>query len=357
MKKKFLKKFSLVILIVFAAFLVFSRVNHIIKLNQEAKILENYGVGNSITIESKKLNMFSYGNLSSKETVVFMHGLGIGDTTISTRPMLDEFTEDYNVCILDRYGNGMSDDSSDIQSVDNIINEYRTALNYNGNKAPYVLIAHSISGIYATYWAQKYPEEIKSIIYLDADPAKCFVEEGEPNKITLFISKIGANVASLGLQRFCLGEEFIIGEDENKNFSQKQKRLRTYLIYKNTYSEATHSEFKSYYKNAKCVFEQKAKINIPKLHIVADNMSGDYYDKVYSKQLDERFKGKTEEIEAYLVNQKKLMAKKIEYMNEEKSSVTRISGPHCIYEYKPKEVANIILAFLETDGKGKYAEK
>ncbi|CAI6223519.1 hypothetical protein NRS6120_01350 [Bacillus subtilis] len=37
----------------------------------------------------------------------------------------------------------------------------------SGNKPPYILMPHLISGIEAMYWAQKYPKEIKAIIAMD----------------------------------------------------------------------------------------------------------------------------------------------------------------------------------------------
>ena len=37
----------------------------------------------------------------------------------------------------------------------------------SGNKPPYILVPHSLSGIEAIYWAQKYPSEVKGIIALD----------------------------------------------------------------------------------------------------------------------------------------------------------------------------------------------
>lgn len=57
--------------------------------------------------------------------------------------------------------------TDDDRTVENITEELRTALSAADIKAPYVLIPHSISGIYATYYANTYPQEVKAIIGID----------------------------------------------------------------------------------------------------------------------------------------------------------------------------------------------
>ena len=80
----------------------------------------------------------------------------MGDTTITANRMLAKLEETHNIFLMDRYGNGLSDDCYEAQTVDVIVDLYRSVLQQTGQKAPYILIAHSISGIYATYWAQQH---------------------------------------------------------------------------------------------------------------------------------------------------------------------------------------------------------
>lgn len=41
------------------------------------------------------------------------------------------------------------------------------ALDKAGIQDPYVLCPHSLSGLEALYWAQKYPDEVEAIVGLD----------------------------------------------------------------------------------------------------------------------------------------------------------------------------------------------
>jgi len=47
------------------------------------------------------------------------------------------------------------------------LEETRACLKLAGVDGPYLLVPHSLSGLEALYWAQKYPHEVKAIIGLD----------------------------------------------------------------------------------------------------------------------------------------------------------------------------------------------
>jgi pimeloyl-ACP methyl ester carboxylesterase len=40
---------------------------------------------------------------------------------------------------------------------------------------------HSISGMYAMYWIEKYPDEVESMIALDITPPKTYLESPQNN--------------------------------------------------------------------------------------------------------------------------------------------------------------------------------
>ena len=348
MKKKKSKKVCVGIVIAIAIILMISKINHEIRLKQETKVLQQYDVGEQIDINRKKINIYTAGNSSADNTIVYMHGLGMGDTTITARPMLEQLEDNFKISIIDRYGNGMSDDTNDKQTVRKIIEEYRNALKNINQEAPYILIAHSISGIYATYWAQNYPNEIKAIIYLDADPVECFVEEGKVDLLTLFLSKVEYLASSLGLQRLFVSDSMLIGKVENQIFEDEQNTMRKYLLYQHTYSKATCSEMELYYENAKTVLDGDMNFNIPQLYIVANDVEGEYYEEVYKELLENQFNGDKEKIGNKVDRRKRIINDKISYMNRRSNiDVVELSGPHCIYEYNPSKVSSVINEYLD----------
>jgi pimeloyl-ACP methyl ester carboxylesterase len=62
---------------------------------------------------------------------------------------------------------GWSDLTDKERTVENIVGEIRMALKEANIEGPYILMPHSISGIYILYYANQYPSEVKAIIGID----------------------------------------------------------------------------------------------------------------------------------------------------------------------------------------------
>lgn len=307
-----------------------------------------YRNGKVINVKNGRIHAVIKETPEAEDTIVFLHGLGMGDTTITANRMFEKLEETHNIFLMDRYGNGLSDDSGEKQTVDVVVDSYRSALQQTGQKAPYILIAHSISGICATYWTQHHPEEIKAVIYLDADPVECYVQEGKIDRISLLIGKSEAVLADMGLQRFFISDETLLGDIEHQVFTEEENLLRTYLMYHNTASKATCSEMEWYYENAQTVLEEDTDLQVPQLYLVANNVQGEYYDEVYANMLYERCNGDEEQIREEINARLQLIEEKKGYRSEEKNiKIVEISGPHCLYEYDPESIIKEITSFME----------
>ena len=346
--KKVLRKIIKVIVIGFVILVIGSKINHEIRLVYESKELQQLEASELVKINNSNIHTRIKENSSAEDTIVFLHGLGMGDTTITAEPMIMELGEKHNLFVMDRYGNGLSDDSNEPQTVDNIVNLYRSVLKRTSQKAPYMLVAHSISGIYATYWAQQYPEEVKAVIYLDADPVECYIQEGKIDKLSLFVGKCQYLLSNMGLQRIFTSEETLIGQVGSQVFTEEQNRNRKQLIYHNTFSKATYSEMELFYENAQKVFEGGIDLPMPQLYIIANNVKGEYYDEIYANTLYECYHGNIEKIEEKISSRKQIIDEKKGYMsNRGNMRIVEISGPHCLYEYNPQGVAKEISDFFE----------
>ncbi|MBO2533307.1 MAG: hypothetical protein CW342_10555 [Thermoactinomycetaceae bacterium] len=53
------------------------------------------------------------------------------------------------------------------QTVENIVQEIRHALKEADIQGPYILMPHSISGVYSMYYANTYPDEVKAVMGID----------------------------------------------------------------------------------------------------------------------------------------------------------------------------------------------
>lgn len=83
------------------------------------------------------------------------------------RPLYRRLSPYYRCVVVEKAGYGYSEISAKSRRLDVMLEETRRALILAGERGPYVLLPHSMSGLEAIYWAQKYPQEIKAIIGLD----------------------------------------------------------------------------------------------------------------------------------------------------------------------------------------------
>ncbi|OPY61681.1 MAG: putative aminoacrylate hydrolase RutD [Syntrophorhabdaceae bacterium PtaU1.Bin034] len=72
------------------------------------------------------------------------------------------------VCVYDRAGTGWSDPSPSPRRADVIVGELHTLLASSGIAPPYVLVAHSIGGIYVRLYAHNYPEDVAGMVLIDS---------------------------------------------------------------------------------------------------------------------------------------------------------------------------------------------
>ncbi|MBO4877479.1 MAG: alpha/beta hydrolase [Ruminococcus sp.] len=166
MKKvlKFIGKTLLVILLLIVLFILGMTVYNLIMTKKEAPLLEQ-NFGQLVEVDGNNMNIYSAGD--GDHTVVFMAGWGTPSPIYDFRPLYDKLTDSCQVAVIEKFGYGFSDEKAGERSFDTILSNDREALKKAGIEAPYILCPHSLSGLEAILWAQKYPDEVEGIIGLD----------------------------------------------------------------------------------------------------------------------------------------------------------------------------------------------
>lgn len=100
-------------------------------------------------------------------TVVLLPGLGVGLPSADFGPLTRKLAERHRVVVLEYFGVGFSSGTGRPRSNANYVAEIREALRKADIPAPYVLMPHSMSGIYSEYYAARHPEEVLAIVSLD----------------------------------------------------------------------------------------------------------------------------------------------------------------------------------------------
>lgn len=101
-------------------------------------------------------------------TVVLQSGLGDGES--SWRSLRRQLANSARVFSYDRPGYGKSASVSGSRSPCDIADELHRLLTDAGLQPPYVLVGHSLGGLYQHAFAQRYPDEVAALVLIDATP-------------------------------------------------------------------------------------------------------------------------------------------------------------------------------------------
>lgn len=144
------KVLLMIFLLIALSLLITSAVYHI-KLNKAEKQMKEAGYYNPVSVGNHSLNVYSCGNENGKHTIIALAGWGDGEMLFGWRQMTAETEKDNRLVFIDRAGYGLSDDIKQETTPEKVVEEYRTALQKSGIEAPYLLMCHSLGGMYATY--------------------------------------------------------------------------------------------------------------------------------------------------------------------------------------------------------------
>ncbi|MCZ4556268.1 alpha/beta hydrolase [Rhodococcus maanshanensis] len=104
---------------------------------------------------------------SGPRTVVLMPGLGTPEPILGFAPLARRLAEQNTVVTVEPFGLGLSDGTDAPRTSEAIVDETRAALRELRLVGPYVLMPHSISGLYAMWWATNHPDEVAAVVGLD----------------------------------------------------------------------------------------------------------------------------------------------------------------------------------------------
>jgi len=254
----------LILLAVLLLFTLGTWINHRVKTARELALLKEKGYYNPVSVGEYSLNVARFGNGQGKHTIVGLAGLGMDDFTVTARRMTAQLEPDNEIVFVDRAGYGLSDDTDHEMTLETIVEDCRTALKNAGVEPPYVLLAHSIGGVYATWWVSKYPDEIEAVVFLDGTQLSENAYEDEPDSLVTFGDRALATLAKLGFSRYVLRRECYLYPDL---FTEEEQALGDALGLMTMETIAPISESGLTRRNARAAFSGIVANDVPKLYI------------------------------------------------------------------------------------------
>ncbi len=128
--------------------------------------LEKNGKSEYVPVSGHKMHIFTAGNENGQK-LVFMAGSGTAAPVYDFKILYGKLADAFRIIVIEKFGYGSSDLYEGPCDIDSLVGFQRQALKEAGEAGPYILLPHSMSGIEAIRWRQKYPGDVEAVIGLD----------------------------------------------------------------------------------------------------------------------------------------------------------------------------------------------
>ena len=226
-----------------------------------------------VKANGRKLHVYREGKGAA--TLVFMSGHGTSSPAVDFKPLWHRLLNNYRIAIIERPGYGWSEGSKSPRDIDTMLEETRKALHLAGERSPYVLFPHSMAGLEALRWSQKYPREVQAIVGLD--PLVPEVVEHSlklPPKANLLFMYL---VSRLGLSRFMSDDDaekmFPLLQSDQLNAEDKMQYMA--MVYKSAYTRNMLHEIDYLHKNAQKVQAEGIPLDTPMYFFISEGSDVD----------------------------------------------------------------------------------
>ena len=201
--------------------------------------------GELVMVNGHKIHVYTQGDKNAP-TIVFMSGHCTVAPVYDFKVLYEKLLNDFRIIVIEKFGYGYSDICDFPCDIDTLVSIQRQALSSLGETGPYILASHSISGLEAIRWKQKYPEEVSGIIGIDmATPLSFSVWTEAEIKKTVRLMKV---LRTLKLASILVSvSDISLTEEEFKQHKLLKKR--------NTFNLCCINEAKEVLNNAKIVGE------------------------------------------------------------------------------------------------------
>jgi hypothetical protein len=120
--------------------------------------------------------------LTQHNTIPVVFENGLGGRMEWWEEIVSEISSDTTTFAYNRPGYGESDPISTPRDGSHIVDELRALLQNKGLKPPYILVGHSLGGLYMQLFARRYPEEVSALVLVDSTHPRQLDGEGAIKK-------------------------------------------------------------------------------------------------------------------------------------------------------------------------------
>lgn len=312
-KMKKTMKIICMIIAVLIILLLIVYINHQVHLKKEAQLRSP--LGQLVEVDGHNMSVYIEG--TGDATLVFMSGAGTCSPILDFKSLYSLLSDQYQIAVVEKFGYGFSDIVDKNRDIDSVLEDTRAALTAAGLAAPYVLCPHSMSGLEALYWAQKYPNEVSAIIGLDMAVPEYYASMA----INIPLMRAAGLAANIGVTRFIPG---LSNSDAVKHgtLSEREKEIYKAVFYSRTATVTMINEAEWVKKNAETVNNMGIP-QLPMLLFISDGSGGTGFDKETWRKIP------------------------IEYISQvDGGEYIELNCPHYVHDYAYGTISESMISFL-----------
>lgn len=117
-------------------------------------------------VQGRQVESLVAGAPQRGPVIVFENGARM--TLDTWTAVAEAMSRDVTVFAHNRAGYGRSEAADGPRSGEAVVTELRALLAAKGLKPPYVLVGHSLGGLYMQWFARRYPQEVQSLVLVDS---------------------------------------------------------------------------------------------------------------------------------------------------------------------------------------------
>lgn len=272
-------------------------------------------LGELVEVKGRQMCVYTEGN--GPVTLVFLSGGGTCSPVLDFKSLYSLLSDEYQIAVVEKFGYGFSDDTDEARDVDTVLEEARTALSQAGVTGPYVLCPHSLSGIQALYWAQKYPDEVSAVVGLDMAVPETY----EDFPIHTAILGLQQTAARLGIVRLIPGIGKSSDAIRSGALSEREKKIYEAMFFNRLLSPPVLAEM-GYIKDSARMVRDGPQPQQPMLLFVS-NGQGTGWDAETWRSYPRRFAAQAEGRE-----------------------ITELDCPHYVHDHLYERISADMKAFL-----------
>jgi pimeloyl-ACP methyl ester carboxylesterase len=265
--------------------------------------------GERVDVGSGVLNIVRHG--ATGPTIVMLSGYGTAAPGLDFAPLIRELG-DYQVVVVEGFGYGYSDTVAPPRTIENITAELHAALSKVGVEQPYVLMGHSLAGLYSLYYANEYRGEVSAVVGIDASVP------GQINGLAAGRSVLERLAWSTGLLRAVTTLAPALAEPDGDAFTLEEREQMRLMVNWNYTNPALVDEANQATRNFATVDRMTYPSDLPVLSFVTKEDSQPRWGELHKRQLQ----------------------------NLDRGELVKLDGAHYLHWTHAAEIAEAVTTFL-----------